>query len=128
MIRFIWTAAVLAVLSSVVALSAAAGPTDPPYPSRIDFPAPSVDATGAVTTNFSPEGMAVSGNNFYAGSTQTGEIIKGNLQTGQYQRNWVPASPPRVRRTWSCSTAVALRSHRSRRMQGSSSRTIWSPG
>jgi len=94
MIRFIWTAAVLAVLSSVVALSAAAGPTDPPYPSRIDFPAPSVDATGAVTTNFSPEGMAVSGNNFYAGSTQTGEIIKGNLQTGQYQRNWVPASPP----------------------------------
>jgi hypothetical protein len=95
MIRFMWTAAFLAVLSSVVVLSAAAGPTDPPYPARINFPAPTVDpTTGAVTTNFSPEGMAISGNNFYAGSTQTGEIIKGNIQTGVYQRNWVAASPP----------------------------------
>ena len=34
-----------------------------------------------------------SGNTFYAGNTQTGEIIKGNLRTGEYQRNWVPASP-----------------------------------
>src|SRR5215831_14578158 len=94
MIRLTWSAALLVVLSSVVALSAAAGPTDPPYPSRIDFPAPTVDpTTGVVTTNFSPEGMAVSGNTFYAGSTATGEIIKGNLKTGVYQRNWVPASP-----------------------------------
>jgi hypothetical protein len=37
--------------------------------------------------------MAISGNTFWAGSTATGEIIKGNLQTGVYQRNWVPASP-----------------------------------
>jgi hypothetical protein len=94
MTRLTWSAALLAVLFGVLAISAAAGPTDPPYPQRIDFPAPTVDpTTGAVTTNFSPEGMAISGNTFYAGSTATGEIIKGNLQTGAYQRNWVPASP-----------------------------------
>jgi PKD repeat protein len=94
MTRFTWSAALLAVLAGVLALSAAAGPLDPPYPQRIDFPAPTVDPiTGAVTTNFSPEGMAVSGDTFYAGSTATGEIIKGNLKTGMYQRNWVAASP-----------------------------------
>ena len=37
--------------------------------------------------------MAIHGNTFYAGSTATGEIIKGNLQTGAIERNWVPASP-----------------------------------
>src|SRR5207248_2028690 len=73
----------------------AASSADPAsYPARIDFPAPSVDlGTGVITTNFSPEGMAISGDTFYAGSTATGEIIKGNLKTGNYQRNWVPASP-----------------------------------
>jgi hypothetical protein len=99
MIRFTWAARIMAVVIGAlivasVAGSVAAAPTDPPYPSRIDFPAPTVDpTTGAVTTNFSPEGMAIAGNTFYAGSTATGEIIKGNLQTGVFQRNWVPASP-----------------------------------
>src|SRR5262249_54003716 len=95
MTRLFRNAALLVVLASVVAASASAGPTDPPYPMRIDFPAPTVDpTTGAVTTNFAPERMAVSGDTFYAGSTATGEIIKGNLKTGTFQRNWVPASPP----------------------------------
>ena len=97
MTRFTWTTRVMAVVigAGIVSLAAsgAAAPTDPPYPSRIDFPAPTVSSTGVVTTNFSPEGMAISGDTFYAGSTATGEIIKGNLRTGQYQRNWVPASP-----------------------------------
>jgi hypothetical protein len=88
-------AAFVTVLAGVL-LSSAASPADPgSYPARIDFPAPSVDpTTGVVTTNFSPEGMAISGNTFYAGSTATGEILKGDLRTGAYQRNWVPASPP----------------------------------
>src|SRR4051812_24361965 len=92
MTRFIWSAALLVVLAGV--LQAAAPAVSPSYPSRIDFPAPTVNlATGAITTNFAPEGMAVSGDTFYAGSTQTGEIIKGNLKTGLFDRNWVPASP-----------------------------------
>src|SRR5579862_7450068 len=94
MSRLILSAVLLTVLATVLGGAVAAAPTDPPYPSIINFPAPTVDpTTGAVTTNFSPEGMAISGNNFYAGSTATGEIIKGNLQTGAIQRNWVPASP-----------------------------------
>src|SRR5580765_8311790 len=95
MTRFLRVTTIMAVVVGVLAIgSASAGPTDPPYPARIDFPAPTVDpVTGAVTTNFSPEGMAISGNTFYAGSTATGEIIKGDLKTGAYVRNWVPASP-----------------------------------
>jgi Ca2+-binding RTX toxin-like protein len=92
MTRLTWSAALLALAAAVFLSAAPAGP--PIYPPRIDFPAPTVDpTTGAVTTNFSPEGMAVSGDTFYAGSTATGEIIKGDLRTGTYQRNWVPASP-----------------------------------
>ena len=62
---------------------------------RIDFPSTEFDAAGVAIpgTGYNPEGIAVSGDTFYAGSTQTGEIIKGNLRTGEYQRNWVPASP-----------------------------------
>src|SRR6266699_1604820 len=92
MTRLTWNALLLFVLAGTLI---AAAPADAPnYPARIDFPAPTVDpVTGAVTTNFSPEGMAISGDIFYAGSTATGEIIKGNLRTGQYQRNWVSASP-----------------------------------
>jgi hypothetical protein len=94
MYRFVRLAALIAVVGGVIFGAESAGSTDPPYPNRIDFPAPTVDmTTGAVTTNFSPEGMAISGNTFYAGSTATGEIIKGDLTTGVYQRNWVPASP-----------------------------------
>jgi hypothetical protein len=86
--------ALLSVVAGVMLLTGATLADTSNYPSRIDFPAPTVDpTTGAVTTNFSPEGMAISGNTFYAGSTQTGEIIKGDLRTGAYQRNWVPASP-----------------------------------
>src|SRR5262245_3721426 len=98
-IRRVWPAALLAVLATVGVVPAAAGPTDPPYPARINFPPPSVDpATGAVTVNYSPEGIAVSGNTFYAGSTQTGEVIKGNLMTGAYQSSfggnaWVAPTP-----------------------------------
>jgi hypothetical protein len=95
MARVATNSVLFVVLASAVVGSAPAGATDPPYPSRIDFPAPTVDPTsGAVTANFSPEGMAVSGDTFYAGSTATGEIIKGNLRTGLYQRGWVAASPP----------------------------------
>src|SRR6266700_2015175 len=95
MARFARIGALLSVLAGVLLLTAASPADTTSYPSRIDFPAPTVDpTTGAVTTNFSPEGMAISGNTFYAGSTATGEIIKGDLRTGTYQRNWVPASPP----------------------------------
>src|SRR4051794_7245808 len=95
MSQFARIAALLAALVGVLLSTAASSADTTSYPSRIDFPAPTVDpATGAVTVNFSPEGMAISGNTFYAGSTTTGEIIKGDLRTGVYQRNWVPASPP----------------------------------
>ena len=95
MTRFLKATTIMAVAMGILAIgSATAGPFDPPYPSRIDFPAPTVNpTTGVVTTNFSAEGMAVSGDTFYAGNTQTGEIIKGNLRTGAYDRNWVPPSP-----------------------------------
>src|SRR5439155_22198753 len=94
MTRFARIIALLAALAGVLLSTAASGADPANYPARIDFPAPTVDpVTGAVTTNFSPEGMAISGDTFYAGSTATGEIIKGNLRTGQYQRKWVPASP-----------------------------------
>src|SRR6058998_3900480 len=95
MTRFTWSAALLAVLTCVLSVSAAAGPTDPPYPSRINFPSTQFDAAGVAVpgTGYSPEGIAVSGDTFYAGSTATGEIIKGNLKTGAYDRNWVAASP-----------------------------------
>jgi hypothetical protein len=94
MTRSSWTTIVMAlVVGAVIAGSAAAAPAAI-YPTRIDFPAPTVDpTTGAVTTNFSPEGIAVSGDTFYAGSTATGEVIKGNLKTGVYSRGFVPASP-----------------------------------
>ena len=35
----------------------------------------------------------IHGNSFYAGSTATGEILKGNLVTGAIERDFVPASP-----------------------------------
>jgi hypothetical protein len=92
-----WTARLLSALAvTVLVVSSAAAATSPgPYPVRIDFPSTEFDPTGTATlgTGYSPEGIAVSGDTFYAGSTQTGEIIKGNLRTGELQRNWVPASP-----------------------------------
>ena len=97
MTRFSWAPWVAAVLvgAAIVASVAAASPFDPPYPSRIDFPAPQFDAAGnfIAGTGYSPEGIAVSGDTFYAGSTATGEIIKGNLKTGTFDRGWVSASP-----------------------------------
>jgi hypothetical protein len=97
MTRFSWTMTVLAVLVGAVLVTsvAAAPPFDPPYPARIDFPAPQFDAAGTFIagTGYAPEGIAVSGDTFYAGSTATGEIIKGNLKTGAFDRAWVPPSP-----------------------------------
>ena len=97
MTRFSWAPMVAAVLvgAAIVASVAAASPFDPPYPARIDFPAPQFDSVGTFIagTGYSPEGIAVSGDTFYAGSTATGEIIKGNLKTGAFDRAWVPASP-----------------------------------
>src|SRR3954452_8656236 len=94
MTRFIRSAALLVVLSGVLVAPVAAAPTDPPFPTRIDFPAPTVDpTTGAVTTNFAPEGIAVSGTTFYAPNTTTGGILKGDVVTGVTDPNWIPASP-----------------------------------
>lgn len=93
MSRFTWSAVLLTVLAGVLIVAAPAD--SPPYPARIDFPSTQFDATGAAIpgTGYSPEGIAVHGDTFYAGSTATGEIIKGNLKTGAYDRNWVSASP-----------------------------------
>jgi hypothetical protein len=96
MTRLSWTARVATLAVAVLVVSGAAAATGPgPYPVRIDFPSTEFDATGTAIpgTGYSPEGIAVSGDTFYAGSTQTGEIIKGNLRTGELERNWVPASP-----------------------------------
>jgi hypothetical protein len=98
MIRSSWTTIVTAlVVGAVVAGAAAASApaASSPYPTRIDFPATQFDAAGVAIpgTGYSPEGIAVSGDTFYAGSTATGEVIKGNLKTGEYTRGFVPASP-----------------------------------
>ena len=96
MTRLSWTARLLMLAVAALVVSGAAAATSPgPYPVRIDFPATEFDSAGVAipNTGYSPEGIAVSGDTFYAGSTQTGEIIKGNLRTGELQRNWVPASP-----------------------------------
>src|SRR4051812_17371883 len=70
MTRFARIGALLSVIAGVLLLTGATLADTSNYPSRIDFPAPTVDpTTGVVTTNFSPEGIAVSGNTFYAPST-----------------------------------------------------------
>jgi hypothetical protein len=81
-------------VGAVIAGSAAAAPAAI-YPTRIDFPATQFDTLGNAIpgTGYNPEGIAVSGDTFYAGSTATGEVIKGNLKTGDYARGFVPASP-----------------------------------
>ncbi len=85
MIRAAWSAALLTILAGVLVAAAPAGPLDPPFPSRINFP-PS-------NAGFSPEGIAVSGTTFYAPNTGTGGVIKGSLETGVYDANFIPNSP-----------------------------------
>ena len=84
MSRFIRTTMILAVVVGSLAIaSATAGPTDPPFPSRINFP----------TTGFTAEGVTIWGNNFYVPNLPTGGVLKGDLSTGIYDANWIPASP-----------------------------------
>ena len=97
MTRSSWTTIVMAlVVGAVIAGSAAAASAASP-PIRRGSTSRRRSSTRPESRSperaTSPEGIAVSGDTFYAGSTATGEVIKGNLKTGDYTRGFVPASP-----------------------------------
>src|SRR5437867_1266295 len=64
---------VLILLAGIAALATSvAGAQNAAFPSRIDLP-----------DGFQPEGIAIAGGQFYAGSIPTGAVFRGSLRTGQ---------------------------------------------
>jgi sugar lactone lactonase YvrE len=72
------------VAAAAITASAAAG-TQQAFPSRIDLP-----------DGFQPEGIAIGGAQFFAGSIPTGAVVRGSLRTGQSDPDFVPAQPGRA--------------------------------
>jgi sugar lactone lactonase YvrE len=62
----------LVLLLAATVTASAAGSPGAAFPSRIDLPA-----------GFRPEGIAISGNDFYVGSIPTGAVYRGSLRTGE---------------------------------------------
>jgi len=76
---------VAALLLLVFAVAPAPAAADPQFPETIALP-----------NGLQPEGIAIRGGNFYAGSLATGAVVRGDLRTGECCETVVGPQPGRV--------------------------------